>query len=149
MYALQVGDRWFDADNETANCLGRFANQKNVMKSLERAQEMSEKSKFPEIHESDWISINSEAEASANVCYKRDRDQLIMVAAKDLPKSKTSEELFAFYGDIREYWLPAIRAHPRHFPDGMVRILDWFMNSQECNWTLEQKARWVGTDATY
>lgn len=144
MYAIQVGNRWFDADTETPNCIGRFANQKNVLESLKRAQEMSRKSRYPEINEADWIGVNKEAEAAANVRYKRDRDQLVLVAGKDLPKSKGSEELFAFYGDVRVYWLAAVTAHPDQFPVEMVEIVNWFTSSEECNWTTEQKAQWLG-----
>ncbi len=40
--------------------------------------------------------------------------------------------------------LPLIRRNQDRFPENMTSIISWFLHSDECNWTKEQKEKWLG-----
>lgn len=145
-YAMRTGkaNLWFDAERQDGVCLGRFANQKHVYESLLEVRQLSRRTNFAEIREEDWKRINDMDVQWANVAYEQRKDQLVVVAAKDIPRAEHAHELFAHYGDLREYWLPLIRCRPGSFPENMSRIVAWFQNSPDCNWTEQQKQSWLG-----
>ena len=145
-YALLTGKakRWFDAEKEDGVCLGRFANQLHVRESLAEVCERSRKSRFTEMREEDWKQINDADAQTATVAYLQRKDQLVLITAKDLPRADEAHELFAHYGDLRQYWLPLIRRKPDSFPDDMRSAISWLLNSDECNWSQQQKQAWFG-----
>jgi hypothetical protein len=143
-YAILTGKAklWFDAEKQDGVCLGRFANQLHVRESLAAVRERSRKSQFLEIREEDWKQINDADAQRANVAYEQRKEQLVVVTAKELPRAEEAHELFAHYGDLREYWLPLIRRKPDSFPNDMVSIVSWLMESDESNWSPRQKQDW-------
>ena len=60
-YAMHVPrlNAWYDAELETGNNLGRFANQLHVQEALESMKRMSA-SDMPEVTESDWKRIEDD-----------------------------------------------------------------------------------------
>ena len=145
-YAILTGKAklWFDAEKQDGVCLGRFANQLHVCESLAEVCERSRKSLFPEMREEDWKKINDADAQRANLAYEQRKEQLVLITAKYLPRAEEAHELFAHYGDLCEYWLPLIRRKPDSFPQDMTSIVSWLMDSDETNWSQQQKQDWFG-----
>ena len=145
-YAIMAekGKVWFDAEKYDGVCLGRFANQMHVYESLLEACRCSRKTHFNEMREADWKQINDADAQRATLVYEQRKGQMFLVAAKDLPRAEQDHELFSHYGDMREYWLPLIQRNQDRFPENMTSIISWFQHSDECNWTKEQKEKWLG-----
>lgn len=136
----------YDAEFETGNNLARFANQPGVIEALEKTVQLSDKKKFTEMSEEDWRNINKIVESHCNAVYSKKGDTMVLLAKDNIPANSDSMEIFASYGDMREYWVKAIAESPRRFPEPFSKIVKWLLTSEECNWTDDQKMRWAGTN---
>ena len=108
---------WYDAELETGNNLGRFANQPHVQEALESMKRMSA-SHMPEVTESDWKRIEDDLDSYCNAEYKCIAGQLVLVAKRDLQPTRQAE-VFVNYGGLWSYWLRGVRQTPDAFPERM------------------------------
>ena len=105
----------YNAELETGNNLARFANQPGVLEALEETVQLSDKNKFPEMNEEDWRNINKIVESHCNAVYSKKGDTMVLLAKDNIPPNSNSMEIFASYGDMREYWVKAIAESPSRF----------------------------------
>lgn len=143
-YAMYIPRKkmWFDAEVENGNNLGRFANQPRVLESLRKIKEKSENGQ-PELTEEVWKIVEDEIDGHCNAEYRQVADQLVIVAKKNLDPTNRPEELFLNYGGLRSYWINLISGDSNAlFPGELVQIVNWLLNSPECNWTQEQRRKW-------
>ncbi|CAB4023003.1 Hypothetical predicted protein, partial [Paramuricea clavata] len=145
IYAMYVPRKrlWFDADVETGNNLGRFANQPGVLEAFTEIKRLSNKD-LPHLTAGDWINVEKVLDEQCNACYDTVRDQLVVKARKQMPKTHKPVEVFMNYGGLREYWIPLILQHmsDANFPAELKAIVQWLQQSEQCNWTVEQRREW-------
>ena len=60
---------WFDADVETGNNLGRFANQPGVLEAFTEIKRLSNKD-LPHLTAGDWINVETVLYEQCNACYE-------------------------------------------------------------------------------
>lgn len=146
-YVLEVEGKntttFFDAEVETANNLGRFANQPKVIEALDEVVRLSNKSNYQQMTDRDWKEINDMVASACNAVFARKGDALVLLAKDDIPPGDFPIEIFVSYGDMREYWMKHIAECPARFPNTFSRKLVWLLTSEECNWTDEQKCKWA------
>ena len=147
-YAINVPrtNSWYDAEHFDGNNLGRFANQPNVLQSLLSIQGKSTLNS-PPLTESDWTAEENAIDDICNCEFKCEKRQLVLVAKHDIEPSGEPRELFVNYGGLRTYWLPLLLRRRRDDANVPVELRDaanWFLDSEQCNWTAEQKATWAG-----
>ena len=145
IYAMYVPRKrlWFDADVETGNNLGRFANQPGVLEAFTEIKRLSNKD-LPHLTAGDWIKVETVLDEQCNACYDTVCDQLVVKARKQMPKTHKPVEVFMNYGGLREYWIPLILQHmsDTNFPAELKAIVQWLQQSEQCNWTAEQRREW-------
>ena len=135
--------RFYDASNYDGVNLGRFANQRGVLRSLKRVQVLADVRNYSEFRQEDWKQVNEEAAEQANARYVVARGgSLEVIAVRDFEPSANPTEIFTTYGDLRHFWIAAIVREPERFPPAMVEIVRFLFNSPHCNWTLAQKQSW-------
>ncbi len=146
VYLIQSAksNKWFDADIETGNNIGRFANQPGVMQALCAIKEMSAKDK-PQITDDDWRRIEHDLDELCNARFHVVADQMVLKAKKPFHKTFARTEVFVNYGGLRQYWIPLIIEHQADnlLPRRMVEIVTWLKDDRDCNWTAEQRRDWL------
>lgn len=141
MYVIETRKGIFDAQTPTGNNLGRYANQLGVLEALKRVQEMSAINK-PPMSEHDWVTIEKELDDKANAKFKVVTGQLVLVAKTTIPHSRRPTEIYTNYGSLRTYWISAERENPGCFGGQISRIVDFLLNSDDCNWPAEKRRLW-------
>jgi hypothetical protein len=71
-------------------------------------------------------------------------DQKVVKARKQMPKTHKPVVVFMNYGGLREYSIPLILQHmsDTNFPAELKAIVQWLQQSEQCNWTAEQRTEW-------
>lgn len=133
---------WFDAEVPDGSNLGRYANSPAILEVMGKVRDASKKACFPHFFEADWKKFDDEVKGNCNAAFKVVSEQMTLCAACDLPPSDQPKELFVNYGGLRNYWINAITKHPERFPQSLTSIVQWLLNSDECNWTQEQRLKW-------
>ena len=145
-YAIYISRKklWFDAELETGNNLGRFANQSHVLEAFEKIRELSTSDR-PPLDEEDWKKVEDELEGSCNSKFDTVGDQLVIKTKHQLEASKEATEIFVNYGGLREYWIPLIteRYSDSEFPTMFKGMVSWLAKSEECNWSEAQRQTWI------
>ena len=95
-----------------------------------------------EFLEREWKTVNDKIEGQNNARFQVSGNELELRATKEFPKSSSPIEIFVSYGDIRAYWIAGIARDPGNYPKAMVDAVNFFYNSPNSNWTLQQKQRW-------
>lgn len=133
--------RYYDAEKGKLGC---YINQRGVFEALNEIRKVSSKQEFPNFNEADWKTINDKLEQLANVKYriKRSSNRLVVVSSSTFLPSLSATELFAWYGDIRSYWISGIIREPEEYPKPYAQIVRFLYNSSQSNWTKKQKAQW-------
>jgi hypothetical protein len=122
----------FDTEVPDGNNLGQYANQPLVFESFWKIKEKSTKPN-PEIDKHDWREVEAETHTACNVEYKVVGEQLMMVAKNNIPVNKKQEELYANYGGLWSYWIPAELEDPGCFEGEISWIIVWLFDSPLCN----------------
>ena len=139
VYAIQIGNgKWFDAETDTGENIGRFANQSHVQETLELAVQQADKRIFQRM---DWNVVNSYARSKANSHYfhmPREK-QLVVRSSREFPPSPTPIEVFTCYGDVQAYWIPLIASQPHLFPPELVHHVNFMLRSEYSNLSDEEK----------
>lgn len=146
VYAIFVSrsSLWFDAEHFDGINLGRFANQPHVLESLESIRNKSTVG-CPPLTEEDWRNEETSIDELCNCEFKCEKRQLVLVAKHDMGPSRRPQELLINYGGLRSYWLPLIikKRDDPNFPQALKDLVHWFLESEQCNWTEEQKRSWA------
>ena len=141
MYVIETNSATFDAEKATGNNLGRYANQLGVLDAFRKVKELSAHDK-PKMTADDWIRIERDLDLLANAEYKVVSRQLVLVAKQDLDPSLVPTEIFISYGGLRNYWINAERNSPGCIGGEISRIIDFLLNSSQCNWSEQQRIDW-------
>ena len=134
--------RYYDAADYDGTNIGRFANQRGVLKALADVKRRSDKRVFPSFHESEWKSVNDDLDNEANACYSVNGSQLNILSKVDFGPNEDPVEIFTSYGDIRSFWISGIVREPEQYPSAMVKTVQFLFNSSASNWSTKQKIQW-------
>lgn len=135
---------WFDAEIETGNNLGRFANQPGVLEALLHVKESSGKDQ-PEMSGSDWINIERGLDEKCNAQFEAVGDQMVIKVKQPFAQTYDQVEVFVNYGGLKEYWIPLILENQSNnlLPQQMTETVRWLNESPDCNWTTDQRRDWI------
>ncbi|XP_028409489.1 uncharacterized protein LOC114532102 [Dendronephthya gigantea] len=136
--------RWFDAEVETANNLGRFANQPWVLEAFKHIRTLSSAER-PPLTEEDWAKTESRIDEQCNARFDTTGEQLVLRTKRRLEPSKRPTEILVNYGGLRSYWIPLLRQRrdDEVLPESLREIVAWLFESPECNWSTEQRTKWA------
>ncbi|XP_028419115.1 uncharacterized protein LOC114544788 [Dendronephthya gigantea] len=136
--------RWFDAEVETANNLGRFANQPWVLEAFKHIRTLSSAER-PPLTEEDWAKTESRIDEQCNARFDTTGEQLVLRTKRRLEPSKRPTEILVNYGGLRSYWIPLLRQRrdDEVLPESLREIVAWLFESPECNWSTEQRTKWT------
>ena len=135
---------WFDAEIETGNNIGRFANQPGVLEALIHLKELSRKA-YSKISGNDWRNLERSLDEKCNAQFETVGDQMVIKVKQPFVQTYDRVEVFVNYGGLREYWIPLILENQSNnlLPQQMTEIVRWLNESSECSWTTAERRDWI------